>query len=170
MSKVKVILACDKSGLIGDGLKIPWHFPEDFKHFKETTDGHIIVMGRKTWDSLPRKPLPNRENIIITRTMHLDPYAMAYNNTNAFVSLQECHDWWKETNDTRDLFIIGGSQIYNAAFNELQIDEVYLTLIKGNYTGDTYFNMENLKDEVWDIKTLKDTPDFEIQHWRHYGS
>ena len=66
MSKVSAIVAIAENGVIGNGLEIPWHISEDFKHFKRTTTGGIIVMGRRTWESLGSKPLPNRENVVIT--------------------------------------------------------------------------------------------------------
>ena len=66
--KIRAIAAVSLNGVIGNGLQIPWHIPEDFKHFKKTTLGGIIVMGRKTWESLGAKPLPKRENVVITST------------------------------------------------------------------------------------------------------
>ena len=66
MSKIGAIVAIAENGVIGNGLEIPWHISEDFKHFKRTTTGGIIVMGRRTWESLGSKPLPNRENVVIT--------------------------------------------------------------------------------------------------------
>ena len=68
MKPLKAIVAVALNGVIGNGLDIPWHISEDFKHFKKTTTGGIIVMGRKTWQSLGERPLPNRENVVITST------------------------------------------------------------------------------------------------------
>lgn len=66
MSEFKAIAAVAENGVIGSGLSIPWHISEDFKHFKKTTLGGIVAMGRRTWESLGCKPLPNRENVVIT--------------------------------------------------------------------------------------------------------
>ena len=60
------IWAQSVDGIIGDGEDMPWHLPEDLKHFKDTTSGHPIIMGRRTWESLPFKPLPNRKNIVLS--------------------------------------------------------------------------------------------------------
>jgi len=66
MSKIRAIAAIAENGVIGDGLSIPWRISDDFKHFKKTTLGGIIVMGRKTWESLGKRPLPGRENVVLT--------------------------------------------------------------------------------------------------------
>ena len=68
MMKVGVIYARSLNNVIGNNGKLPWHLPEDLKHFKETTQGCVVAMGRKTWESLPIKPLPNRENLVLTST------------------------------------------------------------------------------------------------------
>ena len=170
MKEVKLILACTRNGLIGNGSKIPWHFPEDFKHFKEATGGQVVVMGRKTWESLPRKPLINRDNFILSRSMRLDEFAYEMPSVSLFLSLEEAFIEWKEKHSTdKHMFIIGGAQIYHEALSKLPVSEILLTIVNGEYTGDTYFNMDSLKDRMWDIKTIKKTNDFEIQRWRVMG-
>ncbi len=67
MTVISLVYAQSRNGIIGDAGGLPWHIPSDLKRFKETTLGKPVIMGRKTWDSLPRKPLPGRLNIVITR-------------------------------------------------------------------------------------------------------
>ena len=170
MKEVKLILACDRRGLIGNNGKIPWHFPEDFKHFKESTNGQVVAMGRKTWESLPRKPLLNRDNFILSRNMRLDEFAYIMPSVSLFLSLEEAYVHWMESySRDKHFFVIGGAQIYHEALAKLPVTEVLLTLVNGEYEGDTFFDIEYLKDEVWDVNTIKKTNDFEIQRWRLAG-
>ena len=170
MREVKLILACDSRGLIGNGSKIPWHFPEDFKHFKETTNGHVVMMGRKTWDSLPRKPLVNRINFIISRNMKLDEFAYEMPSVDLFSDVKDAFLEWKNTySETKDLFVIGGAQIYKECLLKLPVVEIIMTVVNGSYEGDVYFDIEMLKDNVWNIETIKQTNEFEIQRWRLVG-
>lgn len=104
MQNIKVIVAVGKDGAIGYKGGLIWHLPGDLKRFKEITTGHTVIMGRKTWDSLPKKPLPNRRNIILSRQKDYNP-----EGAEVVSSLEEALDIVK--NDTA--FIIGGAEIYN---------------------------------------------------------
>jgi dihydrofolate reductase len=99
------IAAVDRNGAIGKGGKLPWHYSADMKFFKETTTGHAIVMGRKTWETLG-KPLKNRLNIVLSRTADLEPREslLVLRDVESVLSLNESL--------TTDLFVIGGAQIY----------------------------------------------------------
>ena len=99
------IAAVDRNGAIGKGGKLPWHYSADMKFFKETTTGHAIVMGRKTWKTLG-KPLKNRLNIVLSRTADLEPREslLVLRDVDSVLSLNESL--------TTDLFVIGGAQIY----------------------------------------------------------
>jgi hypothetical protein len=102
--RFKAIAAMSENRVIGNGPKIPWHLPEDFKFFKATTTGQIVVMGRATFESIGR-PLPKRETIIVSRSGYTFP------GTRTVASLDEI-----DVNaDERDVFICGGAQIYAAA-------------------------------------------------------
>ena len=129
MSTIKAIAAVAANGVIGSGLEIPWHIPEDFKHFKKTTSGGIIVMGRKTWDSLGRKPLPNRENAVITSQPQL------IENAAAFASLDECLARYKD--DPRTIWICGGAKLYEAALG--RCSEIIISRVKFAPKGDVFF-------------------------------
>lgn len=132
MEKV-VIAAVSENGVIGKNGDIPWYFPEDLKHFKEKTLGHPVVMGRKTYESLPEdyKPLPDRTNIVLTRSEpELDESVETAN------SLEEA---WKKARSTgKDkLFIAGGSKVYEQTLDDA--DKIVLTRIHDHYEGDSFF-------------------------------
>ena len=129
MKNVKAIAAVALNGVIGNGLLIPWHISEDFKHFKKTTTGGLIVMGRKTWQSLGERPLPNRENVVITSTPD------NVRNAKGFTSLQEVFDTYK--NDSRTIWICGGANLYSQALPFCE--ELILSRVKFSPKGDIFF-------------------------------
>lgn len=166
MKEVKLILACDKNGLIGNNGKIPWRLPEDFKHFKNSTCGNVVMMGRKTWDSLPRKPLTGRINFIISRNMMVDPFAYEMPSVDMFASVESAFSHWQHFySETMHLFVIGGGQIYKESLNKLPVSEILMTMVYGDlYTGDAFFDMKYLKN--WNKEIIQNNKEFEIQRWR----
>ncbi len=139
----KIIVAMDENGLIGNGNKIPWRIPEEFKFFKDVTMGCPVIMGRKTWESLPKKPLPGRKNIIMSRGAHTPVYGSHIDNDNVIV----VDNWdaaFKAAAQSLSLqddsvFIIGGAQIYKEALEKDYVDSIIISEVKGKYEGDTYF-------------------------------
>jgi dihydrofolate reductase len=123
---IKAIVAMAENRVIGNAGMIPWHLPEDFKFFKATTMGHAILMGRKTYESIG-KPLPGRENIVLSRTMPETPG----------VTIIRSLDELKEPTDGRDLFVIGGEEIYRLLLPRVQ--ELYVTKVPRTIDGDTHF-------------------------------
>ena len=115
--------------VIGNAGTIPWHLPEDFKFFKATTMGHAILMGRKTYESIG-KPLPGRENIVLSRTMPEESVPLG-------ITLIRSLDELKEPTDGRDLFVIGGEEIYRLLLPKVQ--ELYVTKVPRTIEGDTHF-------------------------------
>jgi dihydrofolate reductase len=124
-----IIVAMSENRVIGKDGKLPWSIKEDMLHFKELTTGFPCIMGRKTYESLPHRPLPNRENLIISSnvTCTFDG-AKVFNSINSAINY--CKDYSK-------IFICGGASIYKDAINFA--DKIELTLVHGNYEGDTYF-------------------------------
>ena len=136
MQEIILIAAVAENGVIGKNNKMPWTIKGNLAHFKEMTMGHPCIMGRKTWESLPKKPLPGRLNIVISRTVNdtdiKDTSSVSQClRVNSFGSaVEKCKDYGK-------IFIIGGESIYKQALPiATKID---LTLIPGDYEGDTYF-------------------------------
>lgn len=132
---IKMILACDLNGVIGNGNELPWgkSLPYDLNRFKELTEGHIVVMGRKTFESIGSKPLPNRENVVLTsRPINVSnkPEGLYYANDIGCIL-----DQYDYTGGDRDLWIIGGMNVYKQFIPYVQ--EVYITKVKNKFTGDT---------------------------------
>jgi dihydrofolate reductase len=107
-----------------------WHIPAELKRFKEITTGHTIIMGRKTHESIGRL-LPNRTNIIITRDTEykVDGAVIVHSLEEAIEKAQAI--------DSKEIFVIGGGQIFNEAIS--LADKLYLTIVEGNFEGDVYF-------------------------------
>lgn len=135
MEKI-IIAAVAENGVIGRDGDIPWHYPEDLKHFREKTTGESVIMGRKTYFSLPEdfRPLPDRKNIVLSRSEPDLP-----ENVSQAGSLEEAWDIAGEK-----AFIIGGSNVYEQALGEA--DRMILTEIHQEYEGDTYFPEWNEDD------------------------
>ncbi len=128
MSEIILVVAAAENDVIGKNGAIPWHLPEDLRRFKALTMGHAIVMGRATWDSLPRKPLPGRRNIVLTRSP-----GWAADGAVAAASLPQA---LAEAKDGA-IFVIGGAQIYRAALDAAT--RIELTRIHRAFDGDAHF-------------------------------
>ena len=137
---ISAIVAVDENFGIGFNGDLLEHIPEDLKHFKELTSGHNVVMGRKTWDSLPKKPLPNRHNLVITK----DPSIYELTNEVWFYTIRQSEVLMLK-NKNVSYFIIGGGQIYEKLLPIC--DKVYLTKIMVSHENvDTYFPNIELMD------------------------
>lgn len=130
MPPIKLIYARASNGVIGQDNAMPWHLPEDLAHFKQLTQGHPVVMGRKTWDSLPPRfrPLPGRRNVVITRQpgWHAEGALIA---TSLEAALQLCAD-------AAEIWVIGGAQIF--ALAEPLASHIEVTEIDQAFDGDTF--------------------------------
>jgi dihydrofolate reductase len=126
---VSIIVSMAKNRVIGRNGGLPWHIPEDIKWFREKTLGHVVIMGRKTFESIG-KPLPGRKNIIISRKKDY-----RVEGAHVFNSLEAALERLGETDN--EIFIIGGETIYRQALRYTM--RIYLSLIEGRYEGDTTF-------------------------------
>lgn len=136
-----IVVAVSENGVIGKDGDIPWHFPEDMKHFKNTTMGNPVVMGSNTYRSLPEDytPLPGRENIVLTRSGIEDE---SVDEANSLEEAWEIADKYSDK-----VFIIGGASIYEQTLEDA--DRMILTRIHEEYDGDTFFpdwNQKNWKE------------------------
>lgn len=147
--RVSLIVAMDKERGIGRNNDLMWHLPSDMKFFKDTTEDQIVVMGRKNYDSIPLKyrPLPKRENVVLTRTPGFEA-----ENCLVFNSLQDCLAHYHAETE-RIVFIIGGGEIYRLALEADCVQEMFITHIDKVYGADTFFPDfdESLwvKEELW---------------------
>jgi dihydrofolate reductase len=178
MKKINIIVACDLNYGIGKNNKIPWNYKSDMSHFKNITcttkdifKKNAVIMGSKTWDSIPDKfkPLPHRQNCIITRSP--DKYFEIINcdnsNQNQENELLEVHNDINKcikslyNNDNiENIFVIGGSQIYNWFLKNNLYHTIYLTRIKENYDCDTTFNISDTLTYYHNFSYEKDTEYF----------
>jgi dihydrofolate reductase len=148
----KAIAAMSLNRVIGNGLKIPWHLPEDFKWFKETTMGEILVMGRRTFESIGRT-LPGRETMVLTRADFSHP------EVTVIRSLDEV----APRLNGRTCFIAGGAQIYELALP--RCSDLLLTIVQREVEGDVFFpKFENQFEEV---SVLRTEAEFCIVHYRN---
>jgi dihydrofolate reductase len=154
MKPFKAIAAMSENRVIGRGNQIPWHLPEDFKWFKRTTTGHILVMGRKTFDSIG-KPLPNRETIVLSRSGFTHPEVKTARGLSELAMLL--------AGETRDVFICGGGEIYAQALP--YCSDLFLTRVKRVVDGDAFF--PTFEDRFLRAAVVAETPEFVIEHWQN---
>lgn len=145
------IAAMSLNRVIGAGNRIPWHLPEDFQWFKQTTTGHVLVMGRKTFASIGR-PLPNRETMVLSRSDFRHP------GVKTIRSLEELPPLAGE----RQVFICGGAQIYEQVLP--QCAELLLTLVQREVAGDTFF--PKFEDGFELAEEIRATLEFKILRYR----
>ena len=153
------IAAVDRKGAIGKGGKLPWHYPADMKFFRETTTGHAVVMGRKTWLTIG-KPLKNRLNIVLSRDLSIEPQESLL----VLGDVDSALSFYKSL--TTDLFVIGGGQIYQAFLPH--IDKWIITEVPLTVSGADAFMPENYLNgfEVVDSKSLGDDLDVKFYNRR----
>jgi dihydrofolate reductase len=136
---ISIIAAMSQNKIIGNQGAMPWKSKEEMEYFKQKTIGHPIIMGRKTWDSLRNRPLKDRFNIVITRDKELRGMASEQKEGPVFVSsLKDAIDAIDDT-QVYETFIIGGSQIYEAALQQDLIDRMYINVMNFSCVGDTTF-------------------------------
>lgn len=138
---ISIIAALAQSGAIGKDNKLLWKLSADMRLFKSLTTGHHVIMGRKTFDSMGSKPLPNRVNIVVTRQLDYEAEGCITCN-----SLAEAIDIAEQAEDT-EAFIIGGAEIYSLGL--YMADTMYLTHVHTNKEGDAYFPTFDL--DIWEI-------------------
>jgi len=148
----KAIAAMAENRVIGRGHRIPWHLPEDFSWFKRTTMGHVLVMGRKTFESIGR-PLPGRKTIVLSRSGWSHP-------TVRVVSALEAVD---AASEACEVFICGGAEVYRQALPFCS--DLYLTRVKRVVEGDVFFPEFENRFEL--VATIANASEFEIIHYRN---
>jgi dihydrofolate reductase len=137
---VSLIVAVSSNGVIGRDGDLPWYLPADLKHFKRTTMGHHLIIGRRTWDELG-KPLPGRTMVVVTRSRRFTP-----EGAQVVRSVEQALELAAEDDEP---FIGGGSQIYHIALARDLVDRIYLTRIHAEVEGDTFF--PNFKLDEWEL-------------------
>ena len=148
----KAIAAMALNRVIGCHNRIPWHLPEDFQWFKRTTMGHVLVMGRRTFESIGR-PLPGRTTLVLSRTGFEVPGVRTVSRF-ADISLEE---------ETAAVFICGGAEVYQTALPFCS--DLYLTVVQREVEGDAFFPA--FEDRFSFVTEILERPEFRIRHYRN---
>ncbi len=150
---VSLIVAMDPHFGIGKNNDLLWHLPDDMKFFKDTTLGHVVIMGRKNWDSIPERfrPLSNRQNVVLSRNENFSLEDAAVYN-----SLETCLQALANKENTSKIFIIGGGEIYKKALDLGVVNEMYITHVENDYEADTFFPKFDL--ESWNKNLILSHP------------
>lgn len=133
MGRIIAIAAVAANGVIGNKGALPWNFPEDSKRFMNVTKGNIVLMGRKTFESIDQEPLPNRLNVVVSRS--IKSTTIAAKGVIFAGDLEEAVNRYSKSRKT--LYIVGGSQVYRDTMH--LVDELDITQIDMPFKGDTYF-------------------------------
>ena len=143
MKNISIIVAVSENQVIGKDNKLAWNLPDDMSYFSNMTKNHSVIMGRKNWESIPKKfrPLPHRKNIVVTRNNDFKGEGAIIVN-----SIEKAIEKSRLSED-EEIFIIGGGEIYKLGFK--YVDKLYITEIYSDINGNTYFpkwNKENWKE------------------------
>ena len=152
MTHFKAIAAMADNRVIGFENRIPWSLPEDFEWFRKTTMGQVIVIGRRTFESIG-KPLPGRATVVLSRCHPAIPGVRVISSLNEIDLVRE----------KRDVFICGGAQVYVEALP--LCSDLYLTLVKRTVTGDAFF--PPFEDQFVPAEIILERPGFRITHYRN---
>jgi dihydrofolate reductase len=153
---IRAILACDQEWGIGKNGALPWpHNSADLRWFKDHTKNSTVIMGRKTWESLPIKPLPNRENIVVTSGLIKGP--------DVVVDMRSFYKILPQIKFQKDVWIIGGAQLVEHCLDV--IDEFYLSRIQGIYNCDTFLPADLIMDNFNLYDAEETDSDLYIEKW-----
>jgi len=164
MAEFKLVLALDRNGVIGNKNKIPWKLTDDLKHFKKLTKGHPIIMGRKTYESLPGI-LPDREHIVLSKSLQSDE------KISVFTSIKELVSYINE--NYQQCFVIGGAEIAQTFLKYKIIDEMWLSHVQCSAKGNIKIDLNYLDLANWSLinstdfsKNDKNEHKFRISHYK----
>ena len=158
---ISLIVAIAQNNAIGKDNQLLWHISEDLKYFKRTTNGKSILMGRKTWESLPFKPLKNRRNLVVSSQKdYLAKGAELFSDIDSALNAVN--------NDSDEVFCIGGASVYEALLPKS--DKLYITRVYKDFEADAFF--PEIDENVWEIKRLspmlydeKEKVNFRFEVW-----
>lgn len=136
--RIALVVAVAENGVIGRDNKLPWRIPEDMRWFKEKTIGKPCIVGRKTYESFPKRPLPGRTNIVVTRDKHYraDGAVVVHSLEEALVAAAR--------ESPEEISVIGGTELYRQVLTK--VDRIYLTRVHGSFEGDATFPALNASE------------------------
>jgi len=152
---VKAIAAMSLNRVIGRDNKIPWHLPEDFRWFKRCTTGQVVLMGRKTFESLGR-PLPNRVNVVLSRKGSFEGVEM----------LRDLQEFNPDAYGPREVWVIGGADVYAQTLP--RCSDLYLSLVQREVEGDAF--LPSFEDDFEFAGVVFEQPEFHVRHYRRKGN
>jgi dihydrofolate reductase len=139
----------DKNRGIGKNNSMPWHLPKELAYFKEITKGHVVVFGRNTWESLPKKPLPDRKNAVFTRDLKFHvPQVWAFHELEDIFWIERMYGY-------KEVFICGGANVYKQLLPHA--DRIFLTVIDAEFECDTFFPEFN--HDEWNVVSSEEDTD-----------
>ena len=151
MHPLKAIAAMATNRVIGSGGRIPWHLPADFRWFKQCTMGQVLIMGRKTFESIGR-PLPGRQTMVFTRSGFTHP------GVTVVHSIEELSE--RVEGDPREVWVVGGAEIYSQLLP--YCTDIFLTVVKHDVVGDCLF--PRFEDRFVLVAAMEENADFRIEH------
>lgn len=163
--RLSLVAAVAANGVIGSDGEMPWHYPDDLRHFKETTMGHPVIMGRRTYESIERRldgPLPGRTNVVLSRRDSLDLPEGAVHARDTEEALALAEDALSAGDETA--YVVGGATVYEAFLDDA--DELVVTEVPESPSGDTYF--PEIGDE-WDVVDREPSGDLVFVTYRRSG-
>lgn len=149
---INLIAAFDPKGVIGQDNNLPWRIKEDLAFFRKITTNNIVIMGRKTYESIG-KPLPNRLNIVVTKNK-------VEGKIYSFPNFEEAVGFCEKLNLNKKIFVIGGQKLYKYVLDKKLVDKMYISKISKNYNGNIYF--PEIIEEEWDKKLFQKFEEFEL--------
>ena len=144
---ISIIVAVSEDWGIGKDNELLWRIPEDLKRFRRLTTGNVIIMGKKTWESLPRRPLPDRKNIVLTDIPDED--------IEGSITAYSIEDALSKCDREKEIFVIGGGSIYRQFMN--LADRLYITHVHRNADADVYFPV--IDHKIWKVIDNEEYPD-----------
>ena len=185
--KINGIVAYDDNRCMGHTMiGLPWHIPADLQMFKTRTIDHVVIMGRNTWESLPSAPLPHRYNLIVSRKTIDSLNGVSWSkhklgtakhprheNVTVCANLRGAIAYAKKLSPLtilgcKDIFIIGGRQLFRSALDEDLIDVLYVTRVKGVHNGDVFFPALPTVDTRWSVETTSEHKQYDSLIFRRY--
>ncbi|EPP34580.1 dihydrofolate reductase family protein [Chlamydia ibidis] len=155
MTTILGIAACASNGVMGKAGLLPWHYPEDLVFFNEMIGDHPIIMGKKTFINLPKKYFTKRKSIVFSKTAHKATEDLLW-----VTSLEE----FSMLQLPKISYLIGGSEVFNLFLEQNLLKGFYITHIKNQYEGDTFFPLSKLK--TWECKTLRENKNLKICYYK----
>ncbi len=147
MCRISVIAAVSDNYVIGKNNRLPWHLPNDLKRFKELTTGNVVLMGKRTFSSLPNGPLKNRKNIVLTSTL-------TEGVTEGYFEADSIEDALELCENVEKIFVIGGSVVFKQCMQ--YADDLYITWVHGQFDGDATF--PKISSSSWEEISRDDFP------------